>query len=293
MIVAVVLAAAAAATALLVGGNAVVGRRPRPLDTERQERWLVSKAPGRWQPALRAVDRRVAGGVIVAASFATVTVGALIVGWVLQSVDNHEGFARWDRSAAQWGADHSTRQSERILRQITNLGGTPVLVGLLGLTGLYLVVVRKRGWGVLGYLAIVAIGSLTINNILKALVNRPRPDIHRVYNPIGSSFPSGHSAAAASGWMALAMVVFALSARRWRMVGVVVAVFVALVVAASRVLLGVHWLTDVIAGLTVGWTWVALVTIAFGGRLLRFGEPAQRVAAGATAPIEPRPREDA
>jgi undecaprenyl-diphosphatase len=49
----------------------------------------------------------------------------------------------------------------------------------------------------------------------------------------------------------------------------------AVAVAATRVLLGVHWLTDVIAGLILGWTWFAVVSIAFGGRLLRFAEPVE------------------
>jgi membrane-associated phospholipid phosphatase len=48
-------------------------------------------------------------------------------------------------------------------------------------------------------------------------------------------------------------------------------------VAASRVLLAVHWTSDVVAGLALGWAWFALCAVAFGGRLLRFGATAERV----------------
>ena len=67
------------------------------------------------------------------------------------------------------------------------------------------------------------------------------------------------------------------------------AVGIAVAVAASRVLLDVHWLSDVIAGLALGWAWFALCAIAFGGRLLHFGEPVERAAARRAQP----PREHA
>jgi undecaprenyl-diphosphatase len=56
---------------------------------------------------------------------------------------------------------------------------------------------------------------------------------------------------------------------------------IAVGVAASRVLLDLHWLTDVIAGLALGWGWFAVCAIAFGGRILRFGATAETVAAAA------------
>ena len=55
------------------------------------------------------------------------------------------------------------------------------------------------------------------------------------------------------------------------------AVGIAVGVAASRVLLDVHWLSDVIAGVLLGWGWFAICSIAFGGRLLRFGAPAEAI----------------
>jgi undecaprenyl-diphosphatase len=68
-------------------------------------------------------------------------------------------------------------------------------------------------------------------------------------------------------------------------------------IAATRVLLGVHWLSDVLAGLAIGSAWFCACAIAFGGRLLRFGAPAEEaerkrdstVAAGAGSRMSPPP----
>lgn len=301
MIALTVVAVAAVATLLLVGLDLLLasrpGRRAAPLDTEQQERWLVRHAPARLRPALRVVDRRVAGGAVVAVSFVVVFGGALIVGWVADSIDRNDGFARWDRSAAEWGAAHAASSSD-VLEAITELGSTGPLLVMMAVVGLAMV--RRRGWGPAGYLALVGIGVSALNNGLKALVDRERPDIGRLSSFAGPSFPSGHSAAAAACWAALALVVLSRSSRGVRAVGAVTAVFVAAAVAATRVLLGVHWLTDVIAGVVVGWTWFFLCTLVFGGRLLRFGEPADRIARDDERPapvegglVDPEPVETA
>ena len=84
---------------------------------------------------------------------------------------------------------------------------------------------------------------------------------------------SGHTTGAAACFAAFALVLGHGRSRNPQAVLAGVAMFVALAVAASRVLLGFHWLSDVIGGLAPGWAWFALCSIAFGGRLLRLGAP--------------------
>ena len=153
------------------------------------------------------------------------------------------------------------------------------------------------------FLAVTVVGVGFANNLAKAIVGRPRPPIaDRLVHASGMSFPSGHSAAAAACFAACALC---LSRRRGvgaRFVITVVAAALAVMVATSRVLLGVHWSSDAFAGLCFGAAWFALCAIAFGGRLLRFGAPVEAAtrldaAAGVEvaerAPREPHPDGDA
>src|SRR5262249_33949835 len=99
------------------------------------------------------------------------------------------------------------------------------------------------------------------------------------FNPaaatLGPSFPSGHTTTAAAFFAAGALLIGRRRSPAARAALAGGAVGVAVAVAASRVLLDVHWLTDVIGGLMLGWAWLALCGIAFGGRLLRFGVVAE------------------
>lgn len=279
----------AAVAAIVVVGVvlAIDLRSPRmePLDTERAEQWFVRHAPGPLQRALRAADRRIAGGALIAVLFGILLVASVAVGWVLDTVDEQRGFAQWDESAAEWGADHHTDASTTALELITQLGASGWLLLMMLVVGT-VSWVRSRRPAVLGYLLIVGVGVSALNNALKHLIDRERPAVLQLTEFSSSSFPSGHTAAAAACWAAIALVL----ARRRRKVGraaaAAAALAITIAVASSRVLLGVHWLTDVIAGALVGWAWFTIVTILFGGRLLRFGEPVERVqdAAGEDSP---------
>jgi undecaprenyl-diphosphatase len=134
---------------------------------------------------------------------------------------------------------------------------------------------------------------------IKQLADRVRPAFNPAAATLGPSFPSGHSATAAAFYATAALLIGRHRTRPWRAVLIGLAVGIAVAVAASRVLLDVHWLTDVIAGLALGWAWFAVCAIAFGGRILRFGAgvatatgTAQRteIAQETETAVEPPPR---
>jgi undecaprenyl-diphosphatase len=270
----------AALAALIVWALSRHPAGPDPVDPEPEERWLMRwlGAHPRYGATARRLDRRVAGGLMLVVALGVTFVTALVVGAVFDMVDEHRGLARWDRSVAAWGSEHATTRSTDVLGFVTNFGATRYLC----IAAVIIAAIdyrRSRNWNVPLFLLAVLGGIVLVNNGLKWIVGRPRPDVVHLVGTAGSSFPSGHSAAAAAGWCAFALVLSRHWTRRGRSIAAACAGVIAVAVASSRALLGVHWLTDVIAGLAVGWGWFLLVALAFGGRLQRLGEPAARAVA--------------
>ncbi len=217
-------------------------------------------------------------GLSVAA--AGVFVGALAFGLLVFLVRGGIGVGPIDRGVAEWAEHHATSLSTAVLRRVTMLGGT------LGATVVALLVGaieyrRRPNRAIWVFLAVVLVGQNVLANGVKLLVDRARPAIDPLAGFSGSSFPSGHSATAAAVFAALALLAGRGRSDGTRAIIAGLAAAAAVAVAGTRVLLGVHWLTDAAAGLVLGWSWFALCSIAFGGRLLRFGAPvavAERIA---------------
>ena len=165
---------------------------------------------------------------------------------------------------------------------MTQLGETWFVV----VAGLLVALVEwRRGSSrlVAPFLVLVVVGDKLLTTGIKELADRARPTLNPIAETLGPSFPSGHSSTAAAFFAAAALVLGAGRRRRPRAVIVGAAVGLAVAVAASRVLLDVHWLSDVLAGLALGWAWFALCAVAVGGRLLRFGATAERIESGVEA----------
>jgi membrane-associated phospholipid phosphatase len=213
-------------------------------------------------------------GLLLTIAVAAVAVAIVVIGVLLEMIGDHSGFAQLDDSAARFGARHATTATTVLLKIVTNLGSTPFVAGVVVVVGVQQYVQHHRKALPL-FFASAVVTAVVVGNLVKVLVQRDRPDIARLVGASGSSFPSGHSAAAAATYASLALLLGRLQSRRVQALLAGAASAIAMAVAASRVLLGVHWLTDVIAGLLLGWTCFALCSIAFGGRVMRFGQPVQ------------------
>jgi undecaprenyl-diphosphatase len=206
-----------------------------------------------------------------------------VLGERVTDVRSSNRLADVDDSVAQWGFDHAGDLSDAGLRAVTTLGETWfVIVAAIALVLWEWYRKRPTRW-VAAYLACVIVGQNVLTRTIKDLADRVRPDLNPIAESLGPSFPSGHSATAAAFYAAAALVLGRGRPRgeRARLAGGAVAITVA--VAGSRVLLDVHWLSDVVAGVALGWAWFAACSVAFGGRILRFGAAAERAGEQAVA----------
>jgi len=108
-------------------------------------------------------------------------------------------------------------------------------------------------------LLVIAAGSALLPFVVKLIVARPRPTIGNLSHLSSLSFPSEHTTQAAAIYLAIAIMLSQTLARGWREAAIAISVVIALAVAWSRVYLGLHYPTDVAAGLVLGWGWGLLV----------------------------------
>ncbi len=232
----------------------------------------VRKHPGIAVHFRRRFDPTTETGVALTVASIVVAVGAVGVGVVLAMIRAEFGLQVLDSRLARYGADHSSVLSTNALRWISQLGGT---AGVIGIAAVATVLeYRRRPTRALPlFMTLVVAGQFALSNLIKIVVERARPDYARLTGFAGTSFPSGHSTAAAATLAAVALVSTRGRSKRTKIVAAGLAAGLAAMVAGTRVFLGVHWFTDVLAGLLLGWGWFALCSIAFGGRLLSFGLP--------------------
>jgi undecaprenyl-diphosphatase len=158
----------------------------------------------------------------------------------------------FDTTVTEFVRGEALRHPLAVLRLVTEAGSTPAVILLAALALLLGVAIGPWRHGVIAAL-VVGLTSLG-NTLIKAAVARQRPDIvEAIVNEPGYSFPSGHSVLGMVGWGILAVLVSRTRLPRSVRVAAVAGMAVlVLLIGVSRVYLGVHYPTDVIAGWTLG-----------------------------------------
>jgi membrane-associated phospholipid phosphatase len=200
----------------------------------------------------------------------TVTLSALTAGLVAavaafahlaEDYLTGDPIVRWDVSFARWLHEHASDPLVRVFDVITLAGNTVVLVVLV--TAIGIVLLRRTRPNEATVIALALVGSALLNGALKLLFHRPRPELAFVHLDT-YSFPSGHAAVSTATFSTIAFLLGrryrSLRARLLIPLGTLVAI---LLVGFSRLYLGAHYLSDVLAGISVGFGWAMLCLIAY------------------------------
>ena len=158
-----------------------------------------------------------------------------------------------------------------MVRDVTALGSTVVLALVLLIVAGFLAMTRK--FGALALVLVAVLGGEAISTMLKLLVDRARPDlIPGAPMTFNASFPSGHAMLSAVTYLTIGALLARMTDEpRLRRFFRATALGLTLLVGVSRVALGVHWPTDVLAGWCVGAAW-AILCVTVAGRLRMRGE---------------------
>lgn len=209
----------------------------------------------KWKGALKNADLRLLLELAI--------IGALVVTFLKIAHEVNEGTESFDHAILLGLRDTPSDPIggpgvEAAIMHLSGLGSGAVttLVAVIAVAFLCL----AGRWRFAGLVVACAVGTLLVMMMLKGIYDRPRPTIVTAIDPPGDeSFPSGHSMISSALYPTLAVLIArALPTRRLRVFTVACGVFMAGMIGISRLYLGVHYPTDVLAGWTVGCTWALI-----------------------------------
>jgi membrane-associated phospholipid phosphatase len=176
-----------------------------------------------------------------------------VVAWLCTEVWEQEAFSL-DRSTLLWIHQFATPQLDRVMLFFTSLGNPPVMVTLFVATLVWLAIKRRSADGI--RFAIVCAGGVLINQEMKLFFAKPRPELwHRLITDPSFSFPSGHATGSMVVYGFIAYIL-AKEFRQYRRYIYPVTSLLIIAIGFSRLYLGVHYPTDIIAGYGIGFLWL-------------------------------------
>ena len=225
------------------------------------DRPSISSFRRRFAPQIVFLEKRLTPGGYLGLHL---TVGAMVVllsGWwfggIAQDLIATDPLIAVDHRLSAWFDQHSTQAVTRMAEVITFIG-SPVLMTAASV-GVALVLWRRRSMYRLMAFVVTMAGGTVLNLAVKLLFHRPRPVFdHPLIHTSGYSFPSGHMMGATLffGFMAV-LVATRATQWRWRVLAPLLAFSVIILVGLSRICLGAHYLSDVLAAVAASLAWLA------------------------------------
>lgn len=147
----------------------------------------------------------------------------------------------------------------KIMKVITFFGGTIGIIISVIITYFFLKSNFDRG-----FLTLSILGEVALNNIIKVIIKRPRPAINPLVIETSYSFPSGHTMAITAFY---ALILFFLwkspLSLLWKTIITIASIIIILIISFSRIYLGVHYTSDILAGITCSIAYVLLITLCY------------------------------
>ncbi|WP_082666251.1 phosphatase PAP2 family protein [Aureimonas sp. AU4] len=222
----------------------------------------MSTVPGRSRPIWRSIAERLEIRGLVVLLLVSGAVGAfLAIAGEVREGDTHafdDAILLWFRKAGDPADPIGPRWVELAFRDITALGGMTVLTLITVTVAAYLALLRK--WSSAFLVLVSVLGAILVSSVLKLGFDRPRPDVvSHLVDVHTLSFPSGHAMLSAATYLTLgALLSRTQAALTTRIYLMGVAIALTLLIGTSRIFLGVHYPTDVLAGWCAGAAWALL-----------------------------------
>lgn len=202
-------------------------------------------------------------GLIIGITAAALAI--LIFGKLAEDVMYHE-LTFLDTRVTKFVMEYSSQKMTLLMKFITTLGSVEILVPIALLTVFILYKQKKRYWDSL--LVVTALsGGWLLDELLKSIFHRPRPEVAMLIKVSGYSFPSGHAMVSVAFYGFLAYLVW-LNRFKFRYLAIIGTVMLVILIGISRIYLGVHYPSDVFAGFVAGGFWLtgcilAMQTVRF------------------------------
>jgi membrane-associated phospholipid phosphatase len=209
------------------------------------------------------------------AGFSAAAAALLLFGYLANEVLRGETL-RFDNSVRNIVHSWASPTLTYVMRGVTQLGAPRFLIVLSLVLVLWLVNMGRKRAAIL--LVVAAAGAVALDELLKLVFHRPRPEAYFGYPlPSSYSFPSGHAVSSCCFYGVLAAIVTARMRSRAAKIAVwTAAALMAALIGLSRIYLGVHYPSDVVAGYAVAVVWVAALRASYDAWLRRSSRTVSR-----------------